>query len=199
MQITKIMEHSKTISKVWVDYELAFTLPKKDISKLNLYEEKEITQVEYEYIQNEIVFKLAKNKALNILERAIKTEKEMKDKLGRSGYSEYIIEKVIAFLKEYKFIDDTNYAMNYVNFNSTRKSKRQIEFDLRKKGIDKLILDEVLDEYDEEKEGQIIDKYLEKFRLADGTIPEDKFNKIAAKLYRKGFKNSTILKKMRNN
>ena len=40
-------------------------------------------------------------------------------------------------------------------------------------------------------------EYLEKYRTSDGTIPPEKFNKIAASLYRKGFKNSTILKKMR--
>jgi len=198
MNITKIESLTKTISKVWVDYELAFTLSIKDIKKLELYEDKEISESDYNKIIEEIVIRGAKDKALNIIERSMKTEKEMKDRLKRSGYSEYVIERITSFLKEYKFIDDKNYAANYVKFNSKRKSKRQIQFELKKKGIDNYLIDEVLESYDDEVEGQIIDKYLEKFLLEDGTIPEEKFNKIAANLYRKGFKNSTILKKMRN-
>jgi len=198
MKITKIEPHTKTISKVWLDYELFLTLSNKDIKKLDLYEDKEIQSSEYHRILEEIVIKAAKNKALNIIERSQKTEKEMRDKLRRSGYFDEVIERTISFLKEYNFIDDKNYAASFVMFNSKRKSKRQMQFELKKKGIANYLIDEVFTDYDDEIEEEIIDKYLEKNRLEDGSIPKEKYNKIAANLYRKGFKNSTILKKMRN-
>lgn len=199
MIVTKITSHTKTVSKIFIDYEHILTLFNKDVKALDIYEGKELSESEVSRIIDNFVYIGAKNKALNILERTRRTEHEMITKLSQSGYSMNVVENVIDFLKEYRFIDDIMYAKDYVNIYSKRKSKRKIEFELKKKGIDSNIIDECFIDYDEINEEEIIEKILSKYRLEDGTIPKEKFNKIATSLYRKGFNNSIILRKMREN
>ncbi len=93
-------------------------------------------------------FLKCKNSALRIVEKAYKTEKEMVDKLLQKGYEGIIIEKTIAFLKEYNFLNDEKYTLMYAKDKSKIQGKNKIKYSLMKKGIDKEIIENTLDSID---------------------------------------------------
>ena len=93
----------------------------------------------------------------------------MRKKLSEGFYPKDVIDKIIQFLEEYKYIDDLRYANQYVQYNIKRKSLNQIKNDLRQKGICREDLDNVLLEVEDNIEGNpqtdIIRKYILKIAV----------------------------------
>lgn len=104
----------------------------------------------------DIVFKdnvsKAKNKALRILNKAEQSEKILRDKL--SDYEEDVIDEVINYLKECKFLDDKGFAQRMANDNTTfsRFGRNKIKQNLYKKGFDKDIIQDIISNIDEDEE-----------------------------------------------
>jgi len=94
-----------------------------------------------------------KETALKIIERSYKTEKEMQKKLMEKGYDFDSIEIVINFLKEYNFINDSNYVKMYIKDRISTQGKQKIKYSLIRKGISVEIIDEFINkiESDDEK------------------------------------------------
>jgi len=78
--------------------------------------------------------------ALKLISRKRYTQKEMEKKLkGKEFAKGDDIEKVIARLKEYKYINDSDYAKDFIQSRAkfAPRGKRLIGLELRKKGINK--------------------------------------------------------------
>lgn len=85
------------------------------------------------------------NKALKFLSYRPRSEKEIIDKLRLKKAPEDIVKKVIKKLKEYKFIDDIEFAKWWIKQRTTvsLKSSRIIKQELRFKGIDRDLIDDL--------------------------------------------------------
>ena len=84
----------------------------------------------------------AKKRAFRILERMPRTEKQLRDKLTGDGkYSEEVIETLVAYLKEYHYIDDRQYAVDYINGRKNSKGIRALLYELKNKGVGEDILE----------------------------------------------------------
>ena len=70
----------------------------------------------------------------------------MIQKLQKDGYPDDVIREVMSFLEEYHFVDDSSYTENYIHVNKSRKSPRQIVFELQQKGVDKDTISRMLEE-----------------------------------------------------
>lgn len=130
--------------------------------------------------------------ALSILERADRTEQELRRKLKERGYEPQEIDETADFLKEYGYIDDTAYAGRYARTYSSRKSIRQIRFDLEKKGVDRDAIDAVLEDTEVDEAAQI-----RAFLLKKGCRPGERIDtavcrKLTGALSRKGFSYEAI-------
>ncbi|HHT97187.1 MAG TPA: hypothetical protein GXZ90_04750, partial [Clostridiales bacterium] len=168
---------------------------KKDMTRYKLKLGFEISQELYDEIIKDTVFRRAKQKALAILKYMDRTEYELRNKLSDSGYNPIIIEQTIDYINSYNYLDDTRYTRNYINFKKFNMSKRQIEYNLYKKGISKEVLQKVINEiYDnhankltDDPEIIAINKAIKKKIkvLENMTYEEEK--KIISFLYRKGF------------
>lgn len=84
--------------------------------------------------------------AANFLSYRPRSEKEVRDKLLLKKAPNEIVEKVIAEMKRQRFIDDEQFAHDWVRSRSTYrlKSKRVIKIELLQKGIDPEIIERVL-------------------------------------------------------
>lgn len=155
-KITKIELQKKNKDRVniFINDEYAFSASAELVYKHKLEKNKIINITETEEIVKEDNFIKAKNSALKVIEKTYKTEKEMREKLIEKGYDEDIIKRVVAFLKEYSFIDDLKYAQMYVKDKIGTKGKSKIKFELSRKGISEDILYSILDNSTEEKEYQ---------------------------------------------
>lgn len=193
MIISRIEQIDKKKYKIYIDQEYAFLLYSSDIKKNKLEVGEEISQQLYEEIIEDTVFRRAKQKALAILKFMDRTEKELELKLRQADYTDEIIYRTIAYVKDYKYIDDERYTSYYIRSKKDLKSKRQIEMELYRKGIDKSMIDRILEEEFDGDESAIKKAIAKKTSNIEELTYEEK-QKIAASLYRKGFRSEDIRK-----
>ena len=85
------------------------------------------------------------NKYLN---SRIKTEKQLKEYLSKKGFGKSAVEQVIDKLKEYKIIDDSEYAKAFIRSNANN-SKLRLKKKLSQSGVDKKFIEQELENVDE--------------------------------------------------
>lgn len=168
MKITKIEEQKKNKRRlsVFIDGEFAFGADFFTILSHHLSEGDEITEEKLAHIKNTAVFEDAKNYAANLVSARSYTEKAMKEKLIAHIGDEETAEKTIAFLKEYKLLDDVDYARRYAHdlVHLKKFGLRQVKWKLKEKGIADHIAEKVLEELNfddtisENLEGLIVKK-----------------------------------------
>jgi len=85
------------------------------------------------------------NLAIGYIARRPRSEKELRDYLFRKKVEEAITEKIIEKMRRLNFINDTDFAIWWVNQrqeSSRPKGERAIKFELYRKGIAKEIIEE---------------------------------------------------------
>jgi len=146
------------------------------------------------------------NKALRFLSYRPRSEKEVQDNLLRKKASKEIIEKVIAKLKEQKFINDEEFVRWWIEQRSTFRTKsiKFIKMELQQKGIDKNIIDRIIQnslqvggqaefiiQNDLERAKKLIEERVERLR---GLSKQEVYQKLGSYLSRRGFGWETIKK-----
>ena len=137
-------------------------------------------------IQLESEKSVALDKAMTYLTAAQKTEKQVRDYLYRKGYLPAVVKYVMEKLREYRFVDDKDYAETYVENSSSRKGKRLIQVDLYKKGISKEQIEDAMQSLDEESQLSGASAIAEKYMRSKEPTREN-FAKAFRYLMSKGF------------
>ncbi len=128
----------------------------------------------------------ARNKAVYYLQFSAKTESELRKKLAEQGFLPASIDSAIDFVKQYRYLDDEDYVRRYIERNGRKKSRKQIEFELRQKGVRDDLVQAGLEEMPVDEAAQI-EKILEKRGYAGEEASREERQKISAYLARKGF------------
>lgn len=200
MIVTQITEISKNRSKVYIDQEFAFVLYKGELRLYNIAVEHEVKDEDYAEIMNTVLPKRAKLRAMNLLQKRIYTEKQLRDKLKEGFYSEEIIEDTISYVKSFHYVDDERYALDYLTYHEGSKSMRQMEMDLYKKGISKETYRQALVLWEEnggkQDEQEMICSLLEKKHYSADWDLKNK-QKLYGFLLRKGYSPDAITRAMR--
>lgn len=164
------------------------TLFKSDLKK-----DDEISEDRFAFlIESNITYHI-KKKALSFLARRAHTEKELFLKLKAKSYNEGLIKAVIKELHDLSFLDDKEFATQFVNEKSLRKKwgKQKIKSALINKGINYKIIDEVLSEnnLDKLEAEQIKDLALKKYSLLKKREKDQKkmMQKLISFLISKGY------------
>jgi regulatory protein len=86
--------------------------------------------------------------ASNILVFADNTEKNLREKLARKGYDKALIDSAVEKLKEAGLINDARLMHSYSEYLADKKlyGKARIKLELQKKGFDRQLIGEQLDE-----------------------------------------------------
>lgn len=137
----------------------------------------------------------AYDRALKYLGYRARSCRELYNYLAGKGFASQVISAVVEKLKDYKYLDDSDFAVRWVENRNLLKpvSKRQLYNELKNKGIDNRILDDVLSRITEEDEFNnvyiLAKKYLNKYR----NLPEWEIrNKTGQALMRRGFNWDTV-------
>ena len=140
----------------------------------------------------------AKKKAMYLLERNDRTEWELNDKLVQNGFSQEAIAEAVAYVKSYHYIDDKRYAVKFVETFCDRRSIRRIRQDLYKRHVPEEYINLAIENIDGD-DSVALDREAEKLlRGVDdlSAITYDEKQKLAAKLYRKGFRMGDIIRRL---
>jgi regulatory protein len=167
---------------------------------------KQLTEEQIKEMKSESEVILAKEIAYRFISYKPRTLKEVSDKLKAKGFQSDLVSKVVEELKNYGFINDLEYARNFVLNRSRSKTLGEIALrrELLSKGISSEIVDEVLSERE-----NLIDEFEIALDLAQGKLKQIKSLKKRKKgrdeykrriyefLLRRGFKFETINRVMR--
>lgn len=90
--------------------------------------------------------KTALDAALSYLSRRLLTRFEMIQRLRLKGYSPDEVEKALERLTEWGYLNDREYALAYIRSKQASYSKKRIEVELSRKGIEEELIEGVLEE-----------------------------------------------------
>ena len=159
---------------------------------MGFHEQDEIGQEEFEEL-NKLLLHRAKLKAMSLLKYQDRTKKELKERLMRAEFPEFITEGAVAYVESFGYINDDAYIRNFIDSRKDKKSRREIYALLRQKGVDMNRAEEIMEEmYEEHSDQEAIRELLRKkhwdFACTD---PKEK-QKIYGYLVRKGFRYEDI-------
>lgn len=209
MRIVKIEEMDKVRRKVYLEEGPVFWLYRKDVSEYRLQENSDLSEECYERIRKEKVLVYAKKKLLELLERMDHSEQELRNKLQLRVFSPDIIDEAILYAKQFHYIDDLRYAINFIQMKSSIKSKKQITYLLYQKGITKDCVEQAYQEFlqreqdiSSNQEGldriksnpeiAAIEKLINRKGKPIDEYTKEELQKLTASLYRKGFSTENI-------
>ena len=190
MTVTAIREIAKSRVLVSVDETFAFVLYKGELRSYGLKEGQEITEEAYRDIMENLLPRRAKMRAMNLLKNRSYTEKQLYDKLKAGDYPEEIIEQALDYVRSYHYIDDRQYAEDYIEYHKESRSRSRILRDLVQKGISIELAGEVYEEKAGEDRTELEKEQILNFVPNEATFEEKQ--KFSALLYRKGFQVDTI-------
>ncbi|MGA2910332.1 MAG: RecX family transcriptional regulator [Candidatus Microgenomates bacterium] len=188
--ITSIKQQKKKDRvNVYLDDKFGFGIDLTNFVLLHLKVNQELTEKEVEEIVRKAEFQKTLDKLFRFAMVRPRSEKEIKDYFRRKKVHESMHENLFEKLRHFELLDDAKFAKWWVDqrANFKPKPKRILIQELRIKGIDKGIIDEVLGEevVDEEKMARdLLEKKAYKWK---GLEPRLRRQKISQYLAGKGF------------
>lgn len=205
MTVVAVTPVDKRRCKVLLDEGFALVLYRGEIKKYGIEENRELSEECYQEILRDVLCKRARERVIHLLKNMDRTEEQLRRKLKDGGYPKEAIDYALSFVKERRYVNDESYARRYTECFSERKSRKQIAYDLKMKGIDGEIIARALEEtvIDEDRQ---IGALLEKRGFAPGNCVNEsrenmaaarkEYQKMAAFLARKGFSWEAIRRAM---
>lgn len=149
---------------VYIDGRFCCGLTLEVAVKYRLKVGESVSPERLEEIQLESEKNTALDKALTHVSATQKTEKQVRDFLKGKGYLPAVCDYVLGKMRGYGFIDDKQYAQDYVGFATAKKGGRLIKMELKAKGVAEEDIDEALASIDqgtqENAAGRILEKYM---------------------------------------
>ena len=194
MQVAQIEELDKRRVRVHLEDGRDFALYKGEVRKLGLTKGEELSLGQYEEIQNGILAKRAKKRALHLLARMDRTEAQLRQKLRQGYYTEEAIEEAVSYVKGLRYLDDARYARNFVRCQKGQKSQGNMRMALLSKGIPRKLAEQALEEEcGQETEQELILRWVEKKHYSKETADRKEKQRMYQFLLRKGFRSNEIL------
>lgn len=203
MKVTQIVELSKSRSKVYIEQEFAFVLYKGELRLYHIREGEEIAEEDYRTIMDQVLPRRAKLRAMNLLKSREYTTSQLRMKLVQGCYPEEVIQQALDYVASFHYTDDLRYAVSFITYHESDKSRRRIEQDLISKGISKEIIAKAWIEWEGQggvlNEQAMIGRLLEKKHYDPENTDYKEQQKLFAFLLRKGFSGEQIKKALHAN
>ncbi|MCL2555717.1 MAG: RecX family transcriptional regulator [Firmicutes bacterium] len=126
------------------------------------------------------------NKAIKYLGSRLHSKKEIEKYLFSKEYDNEIVDLVINKLNEYGYINDENFANEFIKSYSKKYGKHYVCMRLKEYGVDRDIIDRLLNYSDNDSLKRVAEKYL-------STRKDVSKQKLYGYLYSKGYSSDDIL------
>lgn len=180
---------------IFIDGNYNFSLDLETLLKNKLKVNQTIDKKEIDRLIKESEFLRFYNLVLNFLSFRPRSENEVKFYLKKKKIDDLEIETVILKLKEKGLIDDFKFSRWFIDQRRTfrPKSKRLIEIELLKKGVDKKVTQEVFSNYNSKTEKELAKRLTEKgYQKYLKLPPRERKQKLTAYLLQRGFEWETV-------
>jgi len=187
----RVNEGKKQVN-VFVDGSFSFTVNGEVAAIAGLKTGQRLSAEQIEELKHTDLFQSCFRAALYYLGYRPRSEAEVKNRLHRRGFSSEIVDKVVIRLKELRQIDDVAFAHywrdNRLSFRP--RSRRLIKLELRQKGVDTEIANEILGDLDDESAAYAAG--LKKACLLSGLDYSEFRRRLSGYLRRRGFDYATV-------
>ncbi len=190
MTVTAVAPVNKQKSRVFVDEGFSFVLYNGEIARLKIEEGMELTDALYARIETDILNRRARERSVDLLKASDKSEAQIRRRLMEDGFPEPVVERTVALLKKHRYLNDQAFAGRYVEYQSASKSRRQIEWELRGKGVDGETVREALREAPPEED--LIRRLVKKRAGTTEGLTREQLYQLYTYLGRKGFSYEAI-------
>ena len=129
----------------------------------------------------------AKKKAMSLLKYMDRTEWQLRDKLAAKGFSEEAVEGAVDYVKSFHYLDDYRYAVHFVELHYEQRSRQRMRQDLYQRHVQEEYIDLALESICE-NDDIALQEALRKITRGETEFSYEEKQKIAGKLYRKGFR-----------
>ncbi|HJB24140.1 MAG TPA: recombination regulator RecX [Candidatus Jeotgalibaca pullicola] len=197
----QVQKRRKDRFNIYVDGEYAFPVSEAVLIKTGLHKGMTLTKERQEAIEHENNAYLAYTIAVDYLSYGLRSEKEVRQKLLENEIEMPHIHATLERLRDQKYIDDQIYGESYTRTaaNINRKGPRQIEQELKRKGLDEETIRLSLEQYPEEQQlenaAALAEKSLSK---QTRTSSKDAKMKVRMHLQQKGYDKDVITKVFEN-
>ena len=143
-------------------------------------------------------FLACRKKAMALLLHNDRTKWELCDKLKRAGFEEDAVEDAVAYVESYHYLDYFRYAVRFAEIYCESRSIQRIRQDLKKRHVPEEYIEDALGQIDYDDSRALakeIHKLTKGRELSEEFSYEEK-QKMAAKLYRKGFRSDDIFREL---
>ncbi len=175
---------------VFLDGEYAFSISLN--AALALKRGQELSQADIDQLQREDDVQRAYHNALRLLGYRPRSRLEIERHLRQKGYETEAIDAAMARLVANRYIDDEAFARSWLNHRERLRPRgaRGLSHELRQKGVDRDIIDNILTDLDEEASAwAAIESKIDRWRGLDQTAFR---KKVTGFLSRRGFDYDTI-------
>ena len=192
MTITSIVPLGKGKVQISFDCGEDFVLYKGEMRQFALEEQMEVSDSLYEQIYD-MIGKRVIRRAMHLLEKMDRTEWQLRRKLLEGKYPQELVDRAVAYVKSYHYIDDDRYARTFIRLNQERRSILRMKMDLQARGIAEDMIEQAMEEENETSQEELIHRLLEKKMYHADTASFQEKQKICQFLQRKGFRSSEIM------
>lgn len=192
--ITNIEQQKRNKNRfnIYLDKEFAFGISEDVVLNERLSVGKELDDVYIKTVLEAEEKQKCFNDAVNLLSFRPRSEHELRIRLRKKGYEDNWIDASLEKLRNYKYVDDQQFARMYTldRINIKKLGQRAIKQELRMKGINKEIIDDVVEDLcEEDKELEQAIELIEK-KVRNLSSKEDYYKqrqKLLQHLVRKGY------------
>ena len=208
MALVRLVPKGKTGALLSVDGDAVGPVRIKDMQFMNVSDGDDISEEKLSELLRDYVLPAGKKKALDLLLCSERTEYELRKRLLQEGYGDSVTDTIFLYVKQFPYLNDERFALNYLYSYGTRKSMAMLRGGLREKGVSEELIENAITQYTEERKAESadVDTPDEEEDLETGTLrklihkkaPEgtaltrDQREKICTSFLRKGFSYSTI-------
>lgn len=191
-QISAIEPQKKKKDRVniYLDGQFAFGLSLQQFADANLKIGQNLTQIQIENLVKLSEFGKIFDKTLKFLSFRPRSKKEIENYLKQKKAGTEIVKKVILKLEKLGFLNDLDFAKWLVDNRLKFRPRGPVilKSELIKKGIDREIIDQILEKIDDQKQHELALKIAQKQVQKYKNLDKNKFyQKMAGFLGRRGF------------
>ena len=205
-KITEVIPQKKNPKRfnIFLDGQFAFGADEDLVVEHRLVPDKQLDTSDVEQLLFEAEVGKLMERVYRLFNIRQRSEKEIRDYLknlsfkrkvkGQEEISPFIINAAIELMKKKGLIDDVSFAKAWVESRSKKRGPRLLKQELFQKGIDKEIIEDVINNRRTDYDGQrIAEQLLEKKMRVWRNLPKIEFRKKAYDfLLRRGFEYETI-------
>ncbi len=151
-------------------------------------------------MDEEELIKKARSRVFRLLTYRARSAKEVSDYLERKGFEAKIADTVLKEMEYYGYVDDYKFAADFISYRKlSGHGVRKIRFELRMKGVEKQVIDDLVSEkFDPDDDLLRIRELLAKREPYKDNVDQRWLNRQAGFLKRRGFQDNLILKALKD-